>query len=266
MSHRRGWHPLTHADRLLCRRSGAGLHRHHQHRRDRATDLPSTDRKMHMVFGRRGFFGYAVRPNGETYWFSNYAQNSEPPLFDSAIDADRYRQRLLTLHRDDPPEVRTILQAASGTMGAYPVYDILSLPAWHRGAVCLIGDAAHAIGPHVGPGCVTRARRRVRGGEVLAGLRRVRRPRSQRSSGSGGAAWSRSSRRRAGRAVRKLPQDGSAGRSAIWCCRCSSDREPGPRARSIATGSIGTGQLSIADCGRRSAADDWRWRIGERVR
>ena len=29
---------------------------------------------------------------------------------------------------------------------------IPSLPAWHRGAVCLIGDAAHAIGPHVGQG------------------------------------------------------------------------------------------------------------------
>ena len=40
----------------------------------------------------------------------------------------------------------------SGEIGAYAVYDIPSLPAWHRGAICLIGDAAHAIGPHVGQG------------------------------------------------------------------------------------------------------------------
>ena len=26
------------------------------------------------------------------------------------------------------------------------------MPTWQRGAVCLIGDAAHAIGPHVGQG------------------------------------------------------------------------------------------------------------------
>ena len=33
-----------------------------------------------------------------------------------------------------------------------PAWHIVSLPAWHRGAVCLLGDAAHAIGPHVGQG------------------------------------------------------------------------------------------------------------------
>ena len=32
------------------------------------------------------------------------------------------------------------------------MYDIASLPRWHRGPVCLIGDAAHAVGPHVGQG------------------------------------------------------------------------------------------------------------------
>ena len=42
------------------------------------TDLLPTATAMHMVFGRRGFFGYAVRPSGETYWFSNFAQREEP--------------------------------------------------------------------------------------------------------------------------------------------------------------------------------------------
>jgi hypothetical protein len=27
------------------------------------------------------------------------------------------------------------------------IYDILSLPAWHRSRICLIGDAAHAVLP-----------------------------------------------------------------------------------------------------------------------
>jgi len=117
------------------------------------TDLQPTGTAMHMIFGRRGFFGYAVRPGGETYWFSNFAQKEEPPR-DAPLNTDTeyYRRHLLAIHESDPPEVRRILQALAGTIGAWPIYDILSLPAWHRGAVCLLGDAAHAIGPHVGQG------------------------------------------------------------------------------------------------------------------
>ncbi len=117
------------------------------------TDLPPTGTAMHMIFGRRGFFGYAVRPGGETYWFSNFAQEEEPPrggLLNAG--ANHYRQLLLAIHEGDPPEVTRILQSVSGDIGAWPVYDILSLPAWHRGRVCLLGDAAHAVGPHVGQG------------------------------------------------------------------------------------------------------------------
>jgi FAD-dependent urate hydroxylase len=117
------------------------------------TDLPATGQAMHMVFGRRGFFGYAVRPDGETYWFSNIAQK-EPPSRAALtlVDGGHYRRELLAVHRDDPPEVRRILEAIAGTVGAYPVYEIPSIPVWHRGRICLIGDAAHAIGPHVGQG------------------------------------------------------------------------------------------------------------------
>jgi 2-polyprenyl-6-methoxyphenol hydroxylase-like FAD-dependent oxidoreductase len=117
------------------------------------TDLPSTDTAMHMIFGRRGFFGYAVRPSGETFWFSNFAQSEVPERGSlEAVNAAEFQQRLLTLHRDDPPEVAHILQAVSSAIGAYAVYDIMSLPRWRHGPVCLIGDAAHAVGPHVGQG------------------------------------------------------------------------------------------------------------------
>lgn len=117
------------------------------------TDLRSTGNAMHMIFGRRGFFGYAVRPSGETYWFSNFTHKHEPSRRELLnVGAHRFKHQLLSIHRDDPPEVGRILRSLSGDVGAYAVYDIGSLPAWHRGAVCLIGDAAHAMGPHVGQG------------------------------------------------------------------------------------------------------------------
>lgn len=117
------------------------------------TGLAPTGEAMHMIFGRRAFFGYAVRPSGDTYWFSNYAEPEEPARGSlDAVDAAELRERLLALHRGDPPEVTRILQAITGRIGAYPVYEIASMPRWHRGAVCLIGDAAHAVGPHVGQG------------------------------------------------------------------------------------------------------------------
>jgi 2-polyprenyl-6-methoxyphenol hydroxylase-like FAD-dependent oxidoreductase len=114
------------------------------------TDLPSTGTAMHMIFGRRGFFGYAVRPDGDTYWFSNIGQKEEPAH--GVVAEGDYRGQLLATHGGDPPEVMRILQAVSGEIGAWPDYDIPPLPTWHRGRVCLLGDAAHALGPHVGQG------------------------------------------------------------------------------------------------------------------
>jgi 2-polyprenyl-6-methoxyphenol hydroxylase-like FAD-dependent oxidoreductase len=117
------------------------------------TNLPETGPAMHMVFGRRGFFGYAVRPSGDTYWFSNVPEPADHVSRDAArVDADACRQRLREVHRDDPSAVRRIVDALDGPVGAYPIDDLPLLRAWSRGRVCLIGDAAHAIGPHVGQG------------------------------------------------------------------------------------------------------------------
>jgi 2-polyprenyl-6-methoxyphenol hydroxylase-like FAD-dependent oxidoreductase len=117
------------------------------------TNLPPTGTAMHMIVGRRGAFGYAVRPGGETWWFSEYAVTDEPPQGVLEIaDGSIYRERLQEMHRDDPPEVARILDAVRNDIGAWAAYDLPSIPRWHRGKICLIGDAAHAVGPHLGQG------------------------------------------------------------------------------------------------------------------
>jgi 2-polyprenyl-6-methoxyphenol hydroxylase-like FAD-dependent oxidoreductase len=59
---------------------------------------------------------------------------------------------LLTLHRDDQPFINDIMRATEGEIAVYPIYDIPSLPRWHKGPVVLIGDAAHATSPSAGQG------------------------------------------------------------------------------------------------------------------
>jgi 2-polyprenyl-6-methoxyphenol hydroxylase-like FAD-dependent oxidoreductase len=108
---------------------------------------------MHMTFGRRAFFGHLAKPGGELYWFSNVAWPVEPRRGElQAIADDAWRRRLLELHGDAPAPIPDIIQATTGEIGKWAIYDLPSLATWHEGPVCLIGDAAHATSPHVGQG------------------------------------------------------------------------------------------------------------------
>jgi 2-polyprenyl-6-methoxyphenol hydroxylase-like FAD-dependent oxidoreductase len=56
------------------------------------------------------------------------------------------------MHADDPEPNRSILRAVGRIDRSYPIFDMPQLPAWSSGRVVLLGDAAHAIGPHAGQG------------------------------------------------------------------------------------------------------------------
>jgi 2-polyprenyl-6-methoxyphenol hydroxylase-like FAD-dependent oxidoreductase len=119
----------------------------------RVPGLADTGGWMHMIFGQRAFLGYCVTPDGEVFWFNNTPHPSEPARDElQAITGEAWRQRLLALHADDPEPVPAILAATTGEIGKWPVYDIPFLPTWHKGPVCLVGDAAHATSPHAGQG------------------------------------------------------------------------------------------------------------------
>ncbi len=111
---------------------------------------------MQMVFGRKAFFGYLVRPDGETYVFCNIAWPEKPTREElAAISGEEWRRRLRALAEGEPAPIPAIVAAIEGDVGKWPIYDIPSLPTWHQGRVCLLGDAAHATSPHVGQGAST---------------------------------------------------------------------------------------------------------------
>jgi 2-polyprenyl-6-methoxyphenol hydroxylase-like FAD-dependent oxidoreductase len=115
-------------------------------------DLPA-DGVMRMNFGLHAFFGYQVAPSGEAFWFQNLHQAEPPARTELAGPADEtWRRRLLALHAEDAGPAGELIWSARDPVGRWPIYDLPTLPAWHRGAVCLIGDAAHATSPHAGQG------------------------------------------------------------------------------------------------------------------
>src|SRR5690606_36036854 len=58
---------------------------------------------------------------------------------------------LLALFADDAPFIARLIEATP-EITATSIHDLPSLPAWHRGRVVLMGDAAHAVSPSSGQG------------------------------------------------------------------------------------------------------------------
>jgi 2-polyprenyl-6-methoxyphenol hydroxylase-like FAD-dependent oxidoreductase len=115
-----------------------------------AAPIANTDGVMRMTFGDNAFFGYLKSAGGPVYWFNSYAADVAEPT--RVTDPAGYARRIAALHANDPGRNREILAHVDWIERAYPIYDMPALPSWHRGRVVLMGDAAHAVGPHAGQG------------------------------------------------------------------------------------------------------------------
>jgi 2-polyprenyl-6-methoxyphenol hydroxylase-like FAD-dependent oxidoreductase len=109
---------------------------------------------QHMIFGKRAFFGYIMKPSGEVFWFSNVPWEQEPSRAElGSISDEAWKNKLLELHRDDPAPILEIIKATSAQgLGKWPTRDMPALPIWYQGSVCVMGDAAHATSPSAGQG------------------------------------------------------------------------------------------------------------------
>lgn len=111
-------------------------------------DVPSTDGAMRMTFGEKGFFGYIKRGGGPVYWFTSYVANDPFSEEHARTRADFVRR----LHAQDADPIPRILREVTVLERAYPIFAMPSLPRWSSGRTVLLGDAAHAVGPHAGQG------------------------------------------------------------------------------------------------------------------
>lgn len=106
-----------------------------------------------MIFGKKAFFGYLVKEDGEVYWFGNMNYPGMPTRREMlAIPQRKWRDTITKLHADDLPPVPTIVRATKDEIGVFPIYDIRTQPKWHTDRIVLIGDAIHATSPSAGQG------------------------------------------------------------------------------------------------------------------
>ncbi|WP_203910854.1 FAD-dependent oxidoreductase [Rhizocola hellebori] len=113
-------------------------------------DEPGT---FYMIFGRRCFFGYQVRPNGEVWWFANPGRKVDPtPEQLAAITPQQWRAELNDLFKDDAGPILPIIAATGDIIAGWSTYDFPTVPKWRNERMVIIGDAAHATSPSSGQG------------------------------------------------------------------------------------------------------------------
>jgi 2-polyprenyl-6-methoxyphenol hydroxylase-like FAD-dependent oxidoreductase len=107
----------------------------------------------HMIFGKRAFFGYALAPDGEVWWFANLPEPREPAKGTLAgTDTAQWRQRLLDLFAEDVGPATRLVESTTHALTASPIHTVNRLPTWHTDHIVVIGDAAHAPSPSSGQG------------------------------------------------------------------------------------------------------------------
>jgi len=104
---------------------------------------------MRMTFGNNAFFGY-LKPAGQPVsWFNSYA--ADACEIGREMDPVAYARAIRALHAYDPRPNPQILDRVDAIDRSCPIY-MPALPGWHKDRVVLLGDAAHAVGPHAGQG------------------------------------------------------------------------------------------------------------------
>src|SRR5215217_171764 len=114
---------------------------------------PAEPGSFRMIFGKQAFFGYAVHPSGEIWWFANPPCAEEPTRAElAAIGTEQWRGMLLDLFAGDDSPAVEIIRSTPGKLAGWATYDLPSVPIWYRGSLVIIGDAAHATAPSSGQG------------------------------------------------------------------------------------------------------------------
>ncbi len=168
----------------------------------------------HMIFGRRAFFGHVADPDGGTVWFANVPRPAVTPAERAATTAEQWRRQLVELFAGDAGPASDLIADGFLELAGDSTHDLPSVPAWHRGPMVIVGDAAHAPSPTSGQGASMAAEDAVVLAkclrdlpdipEALATYEGLRRRRVERIVAQGARTGSAKTPGRVGRVLRDL--------------------------------------------------------------
>ncbi|MER5221718.1 FAD-dependent oxidoreductase [Streptomyces flaveus] len=110
------------------------------------------DERITMVRGSAAAFGYAVSPDGETYWFARVAGEALAADEIAHGTPGQWRDLLLPLLREDATSAADIVAATTDDILVTNATEMPPGAPWHSGRTLVIGDAAHAASPATGQG------------------------------------------------------------------------------------------------------------------
>lgn len=179
------------------------------------TQQASTGGMMHMIFGKRAFFGYQVEDDGTGGWFVNLPHRSPMTLAQTQqVSAEQWLGVLRDAVADDRTPALDMLRrtAAADVLIVGPMEDMPAVPTWSRGRMVLIGDAAHAPSSSSGQGAslaiesavqLARCLRDLPHQQAFAGYEQLRRARVEKII----AAGARTNRDKAAGPVGRMLRD-----------------------------------------------------------